>query len=329
MDTFPRPRVVVSRCIEFAHCRWNGLIIADPYVRKLADHVTFCPVCPEVRIGLGVPRDPIRVCLEGGEPHLYQPATGRDVTSEMTEFAAGFLDALGDVDGFILKGRSPSCGIKDVKIYGSTDEKAMVAGRGAGLFGGPVVERFSRLAVEDEGRMNNFLLRQHFLTKLFTLAAFRELRETVEGQEGPRLGPLVEFHTRNKWLLMAYHEPALRALGRLVANHDRRPTREVYAAYADGLAGALSRPAKYKSNINVLMHALGFVSDGLSSAEKAHFLDTLESYRRVKVPLSVPLAMVKSWGIRFEKDLLLEQTFLGPYPEALVEISDSGKGRGA
>jgi uncharacterized protein YbgA (DUF1722 family)/uncharacterized protein YbbK (DUF523 family) len=320
---------VVSRCIEFAHCRWNGLTISDPYVRKLGDHVTFCPVCPEVRIGLGVPRDPIRVCRGDDEARLYQPATGRDVTGEMRSFAAEFLDALGDVDGFILKSRSPSCGMKDVKIYASTEPKAQVAGKGRGLFGEAVLERFGHLAIEDEGRMHNFLLRHHFLTKLFTLAAFRELREAAETEGQPGLGPLVAFHTRNKWLLMAQKEQELRALGRVVANHERRPAREVYDAYAEGLARAFARPAKYKANINVLMHALGFVGDGLSSAEKAHFLEVLETYRAAKVPLSVPLGIVKSWGVRFEKDLLLDQTFLAPYPEPLVEITDSGKGRGA
>jgi uncharacterized protein YbgA (DUF1722 family)/uncharacterized protein YbbK (DUF523 family) len=314
--------VVVSRCLEFAPCRWNGGRIADEHVRRLMGHVTFCPVCPEVGVGLGVPREPVRVCRADGGPRLYQPATGRDVTEAMERFAAEFLGALGPVDGFILKGRSPSCGMKDVKVYASPDAGAMVAEKGPGLFGGAVAAQFAHLAVEDEGRLRNFLLRDHFLTKLFALAALREARARGD------MAGLVAFHTRNKWLLMAYHEQAMRALGRIVANHARRPTAEVWADYADHFGRALARPARYRSNINVLMHALGFVRSGLSAAEKADFLAVLDRYRRAKAPLGVPAALVRSWGVRFGQTLLLEQTFLAPYPEDLVDLSDSGRGAG-
>jgi uncharacterized protein YbgA (DUF1722 family)/uncharacterized protein YbbK (DUF523 family) len=321
VSEFARPRVVVSRCLEFAPCRWNGQVIADETVRRLMGHVTFCPVCPEMEVGLGVPRDPVRVCRAGGRLRLYQPATGRDVTEAMERFAADFLGALGPVDGAILKGRSPSCGMKDVKVYAGTGAEAMAAEKGAGFFGGAVLGRLGHLAVEDEGRLQNFVLRDHFLTKLFAGAALREARQAGGA------AALVEFHTRHKWLLMAYHEGAMRLLGRIVANHERRPLADVWADYAAHLARALARPARYRANINVLMHALGFVGEGLSAAEKAEFLDTVERYRRAKAPLSVPLAVLKSWAVRFGRRGFLEQAFLAPYPEALVDLADSGKGR--
>ncbi|MEA3366709.1 MAG: DUF523 domain-containing protein, partial [Planctomycetota bacterium] len=118
MQAFATPRVVVSRCLGFAACRWDGATIADPFVTRLHGHVMFCTVCPEVEIGLGCPRDPIRVVERNGERHLVQPATGRDVSDPMRHYTARTLDAVGQVDGFLLKSRSPSCGIKDVKIYG-------------------------------------------------------------------------------------------------------------------------------------------------------------------------------------------------------------------
>lgn len=329
MARFATPRVVVSRCLGFARCRWNGLTISDHFVDRLRGHVTFCPVCPEVRIGLGVPRDPIRVIRGEDGPRLYQPATERDVSAEMAAFTSEFLEAAGPVDGFLLKSRSPSCGLKDVKVYGSALLGAQTVGRAAGRFAGPVLERLGHLAIEDEGRLNNFILREHWLTKLYALAAFRELRSGCEAAGDWGLGPLVEFHARSKWLLMAHSEVVAREMGRLVANHDGGPGREVYEAYGEALARALSRPAKFQANVNVLMHMLGHVSDGLSGAEKALFLDTLEKYRAGQVPLSVPVALVRSWALRFGREKLLTQTFLEPYPEALVEITDSGKGRGA
>ncbi|MFO8014042.1 MAG: DUF523 and DUF1722 domain-containing protein [Phycisphaerae bacterium] len=321
MPEFARPRVVVSRCLGFAACRWNGATISDAFVKRLHGHVTFCPVCPEVEIGLGCPRDPIRVVERDGERHLVQPATGRDVSGAMRAYAGRTLDAVGRVDGFLLKSRSPSCGIKDVKIYGGPEGKQPHA-RGEGFFGGAVLERFGRLAVEDEGRLNNFRIREHFLTKLFTLAAFREVAA------GGKMRDLVDFHARNKGLLMGYHQTQLRAMGRIVANHEQKPPEEVFAAYGDGLSKALARPPRFTSMINVLMHALGHVGEGLGADEKAFFLDHLQRYREGKVPLSVLTTLVRSWAVRFEQPYLMGQTYLAPYPEALVEITDSGKGRG-
>ena len=321
MPTFARPRVIVSKCFGFAACRWNGATVSDPFVKRLHGHVTFCTVCPEVEIGLGCPRDPIRVVERDRERRLVQPATGRDVSDDMRAYAARTLDAVGQVDGFLLKSRSPSCGIKDVKIYGGPDGKNPHA-RGEGFFGGAVLERFSHLAVEDEGRLNNFRIREHFLTQVFTLAAFREL--AVAG----RLRDLVAFHACNKGLLMGYNQTQLRRLGRIVANHDRKPADEVYAAYAGHLASAMARPPRFTSMINVLMHALGHVSDELKAEEKAFFLDQLAKYREGQVPLSVVTTLVRSWAVRFGQPYLVEQTYLQPYPESLVEITDSGKGRG-
>ncbi len=321
MPTFARPRVVVSRCLGFAACRWNGATISDAFVKRLLGHVTFCAVCPEVEIGLGCPRDPIRVVETDGGRRLVQPATGHDLSEPMRGYAARVLDGLGQVDGFLLKSRSPSCGIKDVKIYGGPDGKNPQA-RGKGFFGGAVAERFGHLAVEDEGRLNNFRLREHCLTKLFRLAAFRETAAAG------RMRDLVAFHTRNKGLLMGYNQTQLRRLGRIVANPDKAPPEEVFAAYGEHLARALARPPRRASMINVLMHALGHVSDGLEAREKAFFLDGLQRYREGAVPLSVVTTLVKAWAVRFDRADLMDQTYLRPYPEALVEITDSGKGRG-
>jgi len=321
VPAFARPRVVVSKCLGFAACRWNGATISDPFVKRLDGHVTFCPVCPEVAIGLGCPRDPIRVIETGGERRLVQPATGRDVSDRMRGFADRSLEAVGRLDGFLLKSRSPSCGIKDVKIYGGPDGKQPQA-RGEGFFGGAVMARFDHLAVEDEGRLNNFRLREHFLTKLFTLAAFREVAAAG------RMRDLVAFHARNKGLLMGYNQTRLRAMGRIVAGHDARPAEAVLAAYGEHLAAALDRPPRFTSMINVLMHALGHVSDALKADEKAFFLDHLQKYREGKVPLSVVATLVRAWAVRLEQPYLMDQTYLQPYPEALVEITDSGKGRG-
>lgn len=315
-----RPRIVVSKCIEFEHCRWNGLSISSEFVRKLEGFVEFVMVCPEVEIGLGVPRDPIRVVRSENGPRLIQPTTSRDLTDEMVSFSERFLDGLPPVDGFILKSRSPSCGLKEVKIYAAADKPGGV-GKGDGFFGRVVSERYPLLPIEDEGRLTNFRIREHFLTRIFTLARFRSIRESA------RMKDIVSFQASNKLLLMAYNQTELRKLGRIVANPEKRPVDGLFEEYKAHLMGALSRPSRFTSDINVLMHALGYFSKKLNHEEKAFFLDTLEQYRNGKIPLSACLSVVRSWIARFGEPYLEMQSYFEPYPVELVEITDSGKGR--
>lgn len=320
MGEHVRPSIVVSKCIEFDSCRYNGAMVPSQVVRALKEYVDFVPVCPEVEIGLGVPRDPIRIIREGGEERLWQPATQRDVTRDMTGFALAFLEGLGPVDGFILKFKSPSCGIKQVKIYGGRG-KGPASGKGAGFFGREVLAAFGDLAVEDEGRLRNFKIREHFLTKVFALARFRVTREARS------MGGLVEYQARNKLLLMAYNQSAMREMGRVVANPAKKKIDEVLHDYEALLTRALARAPRRGSAINVLMHAMGYFTDELVGREKQFFLGSLEKYREMKIPLSVPVGIVNSWLARYDRPYLAEQTFFEPYPEGLVEITDSGKGR--
>jgi len=258
MPTFPRPVVIVSKCLELDACRYNAQKIRAPFVLSLAEHVDLRPICPEVEIGLGTPRDPIRLVSIGDRSALVQPSTGRDVTSGMVAFAREFLDGVPEADGFLLKSRSPSCGIKDTKVYGDVEAR-QPTGKGAGLFGAAVLERFPHAAVEDEGRLTNARIRHHFLVKLYLRAEFRDaaLRGTT--------GALVAFQARHKLQLMAHNQAALRAAGRIVANGSRRPAGELFGEYEDQLTRALARPARDGANVNVLQHAMGYFWDRLSA----------------------------------------------------------------
>jgi len=320
LKEFVKPRVVVSKCLGFAHCRWNGLTIPDDFVERLKSYVKFIPICPEVEIGLGIPRDPIRVIMHNKEIRLMQPATKSDVTDRMIEFCNNFLSSIGGVDGFILKSRSPSCGIKEVKVYPSMEKSAALK-KGSGFFGTAVMDRFAHLPIEDEGRLRNFIIREHFLKRLFTLARFDAIRKTEKMKD------IVQFQAENKFLLMAYNQKEFRIMGRIVANHDKKPVAQVYEEYENHLFNALAKTPRYTSYINVLMHAMGHFSDKLSKQEKTFFLSLMEKYRSGKAPLSTDIDVLMSWGVRFGEKYLLDQTFFRPYPEELLDISDSGKGR--
>ncbi len=321
MREFPRPVVVVSKCLGFAACRWNGETIPDRFVESLKDFVDFRPVCPEVEIGLGVPRDPIRVVREEGELRLVQPATGRDVSREMKTFAEDFLETAGEVDGFLLKSRSPSCGFRDVKIYPCMAKCPVISAKGQGFFGGEVARIFDYKAVEDEARLSDFRIRENYLTKLFTISDFRRVYESGSIHE------LIDFHARNKYLLMALSQKQLKVLGKIVAGHTRGHSEDVIQEYADEYIKALVKPPRYTSIINAMTHAFGHFSKDLGHEEKAYFLETLEKYRQSRVPMSVPLGILCSLVIRFDDEYLKQQTFFQPFPEELVTVTDSGKGR--
>ncbi|MCX7919592.1 MAG: DUF523 and DUF1722 domain-containing protein [bacterium] len=313
-----KPRIVISKCLTGAYCRYNGEIIFDRFINRLQEYAEFNPVCPELEIGLGVPRDPIRLILQRGKLSLIQPATGRDVTQEMIRFAESYLNSIHDIDGFILKSRSPSCGIKDVKVYPGIDKHNIIE-KSIGYFGQAVITQFPYLPVEDEGRLTNFKIREHFLTRVYTLASFRNLAKSMK--------ELVRFHTANKYLLMLYNQKSLRTLGKLVANQKKLPLDKIWTEYQQELYTALRRIPRYTSVINVLMHGLGYFSKQLTAREKSFFLDAIQKYRLEKVPLSVPLNILNSWIVRFDEPYLKGQTFLSPYPEELMQITDSGKGR--
>ncbi|MDH7483463.1 MAG: DUF523 and DUF1722 domain-containing protein [Spirochaetales bacterium] len=320
METI-RPRIFISRCLGFEHCRWNGEMITDDFVECLKSRVEVIHACPEMAIGLGCPRDPVRVVMVDGIPELFQPASGKVWGASMRAWASEYIPTLpANIDGFILKSRSPSCGWKDVKVYHSVKPESG-AGIGAGLFGSAVLTAFGTRPIEDEGRLKNFVIRERFLGAIFTLARFR----IVEQSHDP--AALVDFHTKHKYFLMLYSEKEMRALGRIVANHEHLALPEVLRAYRAGLERALAAMPRYTALINVVQHAFGGFSDSLSREEKRYFQNLVEQYRDERIPASVLLSVLYGWAIRFGERYLLDQVLFSPYPLDLVQITDSGKGR--
>jgi uncharacterized protein YbgA (DUF1722 family)/uncharacterized protein YbbK (DUF523 family) len=315
-----KPRVLFSECLGFSTCRYNGQTITDPFIELLKGHVDSLSVCPEMEIDLGVPREPLRLVENEGSISLIQPGTGRDLTQLMHKFTTNYLDKLGEVDGFVLKYRSPSCGTSQVKIYNSV-KKGAGHKKGAGAFGAQILKRFGGYPIEDEGRLQNFDIRQHFLTQLFCLARFREVYR-VE-----KINSLVRFHTQHKYLLMAYNQQRLRGMGQIVANTSHQPYNKIIEEYRNALLHALARAPRRTSEINVLLHLFGYVSDKLNPSEKAFFLDELKRYREHRICLSAVTGVLRSWILRFEVEYLMDQYYFQPFPEELIEVTDSGKGR--
>ncbi|MGD2069488.1 MAG: DUF523 and DUF1722 domain-containing protein, partial [Gemmatimonadota bacterium] len=258
----------MSKCLEVEACRYNGQMIRSFIVRSLESFVDYVPICPEVEVGLGTPRDPIRLVRIEDRTHLIQPSTGKDVTAEMKAFGGRFLDQVGEVDGFLLKSKSPSCGIDGIKVY-AAPEDAPPIDREPGVFAAAVLDRYPDTPVEHEGRLTNLRLRDAWLTRIF---AFADLRRV--GEAGG-MAALVDFQARQKLTLMA-HSPSLqRQLGRIVANPERRPFEEVVGEYRAVFRRALADDPGPGAHQNVIQHAQGYFKEGLSSGEKEHFASLL------------------------------------------------------
>jgi len=307
---WPRPRVVVSACLGFAAVRYSGELIPDKVVAALKEHVDFVPVCPEVEIGLGVPRPVVRLVRGEEGPRMVQPKTGEDLTERMRAFSQRFLQGLGEVEGFLLKNRSPSCALKDAKRYDHA-EGGGVVGKGPGLFAQAVEEAFPLLPKEDEGRLTNPRIRAHFFTRIFALARLRRVED---------LPGLMAFHARYKLLLLAYNQKEARALGRLLAGAKGRPFPEVHGAYEEGFLRATERPWRLGAMADALLHAFGHFKKALAPREKAHFLDLLADFREERLPLEAPLALLASWARRFAEPYVEAQALLEPYPRALMHV---------
>lgn len=174
-----KPTLVVSRCLGFDACRYDGEALSAPFLAELAPTVDLVPVCPEMEIGLGVPRPPIRIVMENGGRRLVQPSTGLDLTARMTKFRERFLAGTGAVDGFVLKARSPSCGVSDTKVFSGSDHDAPVFHLGPGMFAEAVKARFPGIPVEDEERLVIPAVREEFLARIFASAARRGAKESA------------------------------------------------------------------------------------------------------------------------------------------------------
>jgi uncharacterized protein YbgA (DUF1722 family)/uncharacterized protein YbbK (DUF523 family) len=314
-----KPRILVSKCLGFDACRYDGGIIKDDFIKRLKDYVDFEVVCPEVEMGLSVPRQAVRM-IKQDDFKLVASLSGEDHTGLMKAYLDKKSKVLDQTTyhGAILKSRSPSCGIKDVKVYKSHGKVPCLEEKTAGMFGGFLTSHFPFLAVEDEGRLKNYNIREHFLTRVFTSFKYEEVKSSK------KIKNLIEFHSDYKYLLMAYHQSLQKEMGRLIAHS--KSIDETLEAYEILLYKALGKPLKPGRNVNMMMHIFGYFSDQLSREEKGFFLEQLDMYRKRKIPFSVLMNLLYIWVLRFDVDYLRRQVIFNPYPKDILDVTDSGKG---
>lgn len=316
-----KPLILISKCLSGAPCRYNGEGASSKFISDLSPFVNFKEICPETDIGLTTPRNSLRLININDEIHILDPKENLNHTKLMTEYATELCLEISKepICGVILKSRSPSCGPSDVKIY-SSDGKGSAYKKGKGLVAEQILKNFSYFPIEDDGRLNNFTIRNNFLMRIFLLSSFKEFLNTNS------LSYLNEFHSKNKLLLMCFGQKSTKELGGILANHNNLSNKQVFFEYNRKLSSHISNYPRYTYFINVFNHAIGYFNEYLSKKELEYLLKCREDYRNGKLPYIVLIHLLKMNAIRFNNNYLLNQTLLNPYPEELINLTDSGKG---
>ena len=301
-------RIGISSCLLGNEVRWNSGHKLDKYLaHTLGQFVEYVPVCPEVEAGFGVPRESFRLVGDPDSPRLVTFKSKTDHTDRMLIWATKRVRDLEkeDLCGFIFKSDSPSSGMIRVKVY---NEKGMPHKVGIGMFARAFMEHFPLVPVEDDGRLNDPLIRENFILQIFTMKRWRD-----NLARKPGMGNLVGFHTRNKLLIMSHSPKHYRSMGKLVADGKKMPIKELHQQYQLQLMKALKLKTTIRKHINVLQHVMGYFKKQLSSDEKKELLEVFDHYRSELAPLIVPITLINHNVRKYDQPYLKQQSYLKPH----------------
>ena len=305
-------KVGISACLLGEPVRFNGGHKESRLCSEtLARPVEFVPVCPEVAIGLGTPRQPIRLVGDPDHPRAVGSVHAElDVTDALSAYGRQVATELHDICGFVLMQKSPSCGMERVKVYQANGHP--IEGGGSGLFAHALMQARPDLPIEEDGRLNDPVLRENFLTRIFAYAEWQRLVAS-----GVTRKALVEFHSRYKYQLMATDPVQYKALGRLVATVGKQPLEAFAPSYFSQLMAALKKTASRGTHTNVLQHLSGYLKRDLGTQDKQELQRLIDQYREGVVPLVVPMTLLKHHFRRHPDRYVATQVYLQPHPEDL------------
>ena len=306
-------KIGISTCLLGEKVRYDGGHKLDRYITEtLGQFFEYIPVCPEVEYGLPIPRESLRLMGDPSAPRLVTTRTGIDHTDGMRKWAERKLDELEQkgLSGFIFKSRSPSSGLKGVKVY---TPSGMPSHSGVGIFAAAFTRRNPHLPVTDEGRLHDPVLREIFIDSVFVYRRWQQLL-----QKGGHAKDLVAFHTELKLLLLSHSPKHYGLLGQIVARAGSLNSDELHAAYGSLLMQALRLQATASKNTNVLLHAVGYFKKKLTNEEKEELLEVIETYRKRYLPLIVPVTLINHYIRQYREPYLGRQFYFNPSPVELM-----------
>ena len=302
----------VSACLLGREVRFDGGHKRSRFITdSLARYFELSAFCPEVAIGMGTPRQPIRLTGDVGNPQAVGVKTPElNVTQPLRDYGEKTAGDIHDLCGFIFKKDSPSCGMERVKVY---NDKGMAERTGTGLFAREIMKAHPLLPVEEEGRLNDADLRDNFITRVYVYARWKALINAGLSKSG-----LLEFHTGHKYLVMSHSPVRYRGLGQMLSDLTRASLADIADSYIASLMQTLSIPATRKRHTNVLQHLLGYLKNTLDSAHRTDLNETIDAYRRGEYPLVVPIRLLQHHFSMHPHPYIRQQVYLDPHPQALL-----------
>ena len=302
----------ISSCLLGEEVRFDGGHKRDAYINgTLNQCFEFVPVCPEVAIGLGTPRQPIRlVSTAAGVRAIGVKDNALDVTDRLHEYGLEMGAKLHELCGYILKRASPSCGMERVKVY---TEKGIPLKAGTGIYTSALAQALPLLPMEEEGRLGDPVLRENFIERVFIYARWQD-----EMADGVTARKLVEFQTCHKLQIMAHSQASYRRLGRLAADAGKLPIDELGHAYLVELMSCLKQKCTRHSHTNVLQHLMGYLKNKIDTEDKQELLEVIEAYRCSLIPLIVPTTLLLHHFRRHPHPYVAKQYYLRPHPTELM-----------
>jgi uncharacterized protein YbgA (DUF1722 family)/uncharacterized protein YbbK (DUF523 family) len=310
-------KIGVSECLLGCKCRYDGGHSKDDFINTaLSQHFQFVPFCPEKMI-FPTPREAIRQIQIEDEVKVFTSNTSKDVTNSLKEISKKCAKEIQEHDlcGFILKSKSPTCGLERVKVY--QPKNAPSEKKGVGLFAKEILELYPYLPIEEEGRLSDAWLRENFLMQVFAYAHLQEFLKST-----PSMSDLVVFHTSYKYLIYAKSHEKYKTLGNIVANHEKLTFEALLERYKEEFLKVISLKGSVKKTYNVLLHMFGYFKTYISKSEKEEILEAIEEYKQRIIPLVAVMKVLKLYASRFNVEYLLGQKFLSPYPKELALRSD-------
>ena len=305
-------RIGISSCLLGEEVRFDGGHKHDSYITgTLGLYFEFVPVCPEMAVGLGKPREPIRLEGDAERPRAVGTRSkDLDVTDALDAYGRRMGRELAGISGYLLKRASPSCGMERVKVYGPSGAPSR---QGVGIYARALMETQPLLPVEEEGRLGDPVLRENFVQRVFVYHRWQQL-----AARGVTAAGLVNFHTRHKLIVMAHNQAAYRRLGQLVAGAGRGRIDALAGEYIAGLMETLRKRANRKGHANVLMHLMGYLKREIDGEDKTELVEAIDAYRRGLVPLVVPATLLRHHFRRHPDPYVEGQHYLEPHPRELM-----------
>jgi uncharacterized protein YbgA (DUF1722 family)/uncharacterized protein YbbK (DUF523 family) len=310
-----RPQIGVSACLLGKNVRHDGSHRKNRYVTDvLTKHISMVPICPEMEIGLGTPRDAIQLRKPVNRDEIrlvFNKQPDRDLTETMEQYASERLSSLPVLDGYIVKKDSPSCGLTRVAVF--HEKTGQRQKNGIGIFTRMLMQAFPQLPVEDEGRLCDHDIRENFLERVYAHQRWRQLNAAANSLQAFR-----DFHQRYKLMLMAKNERDYRKLGRMVATVNQANLDETKATYFELFMNVMASIPKAGHHVNVLQHVMGYLKHDIDSRDKAEILHWLDTYRHQRVNRITPVALIRHHLRRYPNDYIASQYYFTPYPKQLM-----------